>query len=228
MRLSVIVPVLNEKDNIGDVIENILKVDTGTEKQIVIVDDGSTDGSTEIIRRFEKKYPGKIKAIYRKKRGGKGRAIRAAAEAVTGDIILIQDADMEYNINDYPALIKPFIDNSADVVFGSRFLGKIYRMSPLNLAANKILVFTANLLYGIRISDEATAYKAFSREVFKKLDIKSNGFEFCPEVVAKTAKMKCRIVDVPVRYEARSVKQGKKIRWQDAFTAVWTLVKYRF
>ena len=228
MKLSVIIPVLNEKETLSGVLDGVLAVEAGCEKEIIIVDDGSTDGSTEIIKKYSEKKPKLIKTIYRGKPGGKGNAIREAVPLVTGDIIIIQDADHEYDIADYPALVKPLINNEADVVFGSRFLGSIENMKPQYMLANKILTLTANLLYGIKITDEATAYKLAKADVFRRFKLESKRFEFCPEFVAKTARTGCRIAEVPVKYRSRTLKEGKKIKLRDAFEAVVTLFKYRF
>lgn len=227
MKLSVIIPVLNEKNTIEKVIEDVISVDISMEKQIIIVDDYSTDGTREILKKLEADKQ-EISVIYKEKQEGKGAAIRDAVLYVEGDIVIIQDADFEYKVSEYPGLLKPFMEQDADVVFGSRFMGKIKKMKTANLLANKILTNAANLLYGIRITDEATAYKLFKAEFFKKLNLKSKGFEFCPEVVAKSAKLKAKIVEVPVTYEARNVLEGKKIKWKDGFVALWTLIKYRF
>lgn len=228
MKLSVIVPVLNEKATLAEVLDRILKVDIPVSKEIIVIDDGSTDGSTQILRSYVQANSGIIKAVYRKKPGGKGNAIQEATPYITGDIVIIQDADLEYDIEDYGRLIAPVINNEAEVVFGSRFLGSIERMKPQHLLANRILTFLANFIYGLKITDEATGYKVVKADVFRKFRMQAKKFEFCPEVVAKSARLKCRIVEVPVKYRARTVKEGKKIKWHDAFEAVWALVKYRF
>ena len=228
MKLSVIVPVLNEKNTLEKVIQKLFDVDIPAEKEIIIIDDNSTDGSTNIIKGLEKENPGLIKAIYKKNTMGKGNAIKDAVGLITGDIVIIQDADLEYDINEYNKLMDPIITNEADVVFGSRFLGTIKNMKQKHLLANRILTFLANLLYGLNITDEATGYKLIKADIFKKFNMQAAKFEFCPEVVAKAAKMKCRIKEVPVSYSARTVEEGKKIKWQDGFFAVWTLIKYRF
>jgi glycosyltransferase involved in cell wall biosynthesis len=228
MKLSVIVPVLNEKNTLETVIQKLLRVDIPFEKEIIIVDDHSTDGSTDIIKDLKERHKEIIKSIHKPVTMGKGNAIRNAIPLITGDIVIIQDADLEYNIEEYKILLKPFIEQSADVVFGSRFMGKIQKMAFLNLVANKILTFATNLLYGIKITDEATAYKLIRADIFKKFNMQAERFEFCPEIVAKSAKGGYRIVEIPITYSARTVKEGKKIKWMDGIIALWTLIKYKF
>jgi glycosyltransferase involved in cell wall biosynthesis len=228
MKLSVIVPVLNEKATLETVVQTLLSVDIPCEKEIIIVDDHSTDGSTEIIKNLKNKNPGIIKTIHKSATMGKGNAIKDAVPEITGGIVIIQDADMEYDINEYGKLLAPIMKGEADVVFGSRFLGSIKNMRPEHMFANRILTLLANLLYGLKITDEATGYKVIKADVFRKFNMQAQKFEFCPELVAKSARMKCRIKEVPITYSARTVKEGKKIKWHDAFSAVWTLIKYRF
>ncbi|MCE5300454.1 MAG: glycosyltransferase family 2 protein [Spirochaetia bacterium] len=228
MKLSVIIPVLNEEDTLEAVVKAVMAVDIAADREVIIVDDGSSDRTPLIINALKSGYGPAIKSVRKDKSEGKGKAIIDAVPHVTGDIVLIQDADMEYRVEDYPELIKPFIEGKADVVFGSRFMGKIAGMRPENLLANKILTTAANILFGLKLTDEATAYKLFRSDIFRSFNLKSKRFEFCPEVVAKSAKAGCRIVEVPVTYAARTVKEGKKIKWQDGFSALWTLIKFRF
>lgn len=228
MKLTMIVPVLNEKATLGAVIAKLLEVQIPCEKEIIIIDDNSTDGSTEIIKGLKEASPGVIKTIHKQKTMGKGNAIKDAVPEITGDIVIIQDADLEYDINEYGKLIDPIIKGEADVVFGSRFLGSIKNMRAEHMLANRILTLLANLLYGLKITDEATGYKVIRADIFRKFGMQAEKFEFCPELVAKSAIYKCRIKEVPITYSARTVKEGKKIKWHDAFTAVWTLIKYKF
>jgi dolichol-phosphate mannosyltransferase len=228
MKLSVIVPVLNEKATLETVIETLLSVKIPCEKEIIIIDDCSTDGSTEIIRGLKNRNPGIIKTIHKTRTMGKGNGIKDAVPLITGDIVIIQDADLEYDISEYGKLLDPIIKGEADVVFGSRFLGSIKKMRPEHMLANRVLTFLANLLYGLKITDEATGYKVIRADIFRKFNMQAQKFEFCPELVAKSARYKCRIREVPITYRARTVKEGKKIKWHDAFSAVWTLIKYRF
>lgn len=226
MKLSIVIPVYNEENHIEQVIWDILKLPLNLAKEIIIVDDCSTDKTKTILKKFE---PNKaIKVYFSDQNRGKGAAIRKGIEIFTGDILLIQDADLEYQVKDYPVLISPIINKRAQVVYGSRFKGKISGMRWQNFLANKILTFITNLLYEAKITDEATAYKVFTRKLIKSLSLKSNRFDFCPEVTAKILKKGYNIVEVPISYQARDAKQGKKIKFQDGLIAFWTLIKYRF
>jgi dolichol-phosphate mannosyltransferase len=224
LKLSVIIPCYNELQDIDKVIEAVERVDLP--KEIIVVDDGSTDGTSEMLKRYS---DGKRAIVHLSALNfGKGTAIRTGLKYATGDIIVIQDADLEYDPSQIPRLIQPIVEGKADAVYGSRFRGRITGMRWQNRLANKILTFTANLLYGAHITDEATCYKAFRAEVLKPLPLKCSRFEFCPEVTAKTRKRGIKIAEVPIDYVSRTALQGKKIRWTDAFSAMWTLIKYRF
>ena len=224
MKLSVIIPCFNEAQHITTVLDAVRKVDIP--KEIIVVDDGSTDGTAEILEEYKRE--GLIIIHSSVLNFGKGTAIRIGLRYVTGDIVIIQDADLEYDPKHYWEIIKPIVDGEADVVYGSRFLGQIRGMRLANRIANRILAWTANILFRARITDEATCYKAFKAEVIKSLPLKCTGFEFCPEVTAKVCKRGIKIKEVPITYVARNTAEGKKIGWTDAFTAVWTLFKYRF
>lgn len=226
MKLSVIIPVYNEENHIKQVIHDVSKVNLVIKKEIILVDDASNDQTRKILKDHHKKD--NLKIILLSKNMGKGNAIRRGLEEASGDVILIQDADLEYSVKDYPAILEPFFKKKAKIVYGSRFLGKIVGMRWQNWLANKILTFTANILFGLNITDEATAYKAFRSDILKKISLKCKRFEFCPEVTAKLAKRGYEFVEVPVSYSARDTKSGKKIKLKDAFAAFWTLVKYRF
>jgi dolichol-phosphate mannosyltransferase len=224
LKLSVIIPCFNEAKHITQVLDAVRRLDIPNE--IIVVDDGSTDESTAILDEYSKQNPILIhKSVLN---FGKGTAIRVGLKYVTGDIVIIQYADLEYDPSQYPQMIQPIIDGEADVVYGSRFRGKIEGMKLANRIANYLLTWTANLLYRSGITDEATCYKAFRTENLKKLPLKCTKFEFCPEVTAKLCKRGVKIKEVPISYTARSISEGKKIRWTDAFSAMWTLIKYRF
>jgi len=224
MKLSVIIPCFSEAEHIEQVLDAVRAVDI--EKEIIVIDDGSTDRTAGILDEYSRHHP--IVIHHSAKNSGKGSAIRTGLTYVTGDIVIIQDADMEYDPSQYPKMIQPIIEGEANVVYGSRFKGSIKGMRMLNRIANYILTCIANLLYRAGITDEATGYKAFRADLIKSLPLECKRFEFCPEVTAKLRKRGIKIKEVPISYEARSAAQGKKIKWTDFFIAVWTLVKYRF
>jgi glycosyltransferase involved in cell wall biosynthesis len=226
VKLSVLIPVYNESPYIEEVLQAVRNVQLpeGVSTEVICVDDGSLDGTSEILDR----YNGAIKVHHSVLNFGKGTAIRIGLKFATGDIILIQDADLEYSPDNYRSLILPIIEGKADVVYGSRFLGKIENMQFANWLANRILTWTVRLLYGRKITDEATCYKVFRADVLKGIKLECRRFEFCPEVTAKLSKKGCRIVEVPIHYRARTTNEGKKIRWTDGLAAFWTLLRYRF
>jgi dolichol-phosphate mannosyltransferase len=224
VKLSVIIPCYNEEATIASALEAVLAVDLP--KEIIVVDDGSTDRTREIAESYA--GHGEIKVIVMPANRGKGSAIREALGQVTGDIVMIQDADLEYDPQQIPKLIAPIVDGETDVVYGSRFLGSIKGMRLPNLIANRILAWLAGLLFRARITDEATCYKAFRAETIISLDLKCKRFEFCPEVTAKLLKRGVKILELPISYVGRTAAQGKKIGWRDGLEAIWTLVKYRF
>jgi len=224
--LSVIVPVFNEVNTIREVIKRVL-ASPAEIGEIIIVDDGSIDGTSLLLKIFE--HHQKIKIITHKENFGKGAAVRTGIQNAIGDLLIIQDADLEYDPRDYPRLLQPIQENLAEVVYGSRFLGEARR--PIyfwNMVANKILVFATNILYDNILSDMETGYKLFKREVVTGLELKSRGFDFEPEFTAKLLKRGVRIYEVPIRFNPRLYSEGKKIKMKDAFIAMWTLIKYRF
>ena len=225
MKLSVIIPLYNEKTTIFKVIEKVRSVPL--EKEMIIVDDFSTDGTRDAIRKLEKEKD--IKIVYHDKNKGKGAAIRTAIKHVSGDIVIIQDADLEYDPNDYIDLVKPITDGIASVVYGSRQLGKSSGRSYVSFyLGGRFLTILTNILYGSKITDEPTCYKVFKTEVLTSIPLTCERFEFCPEVTAKVLKRKIPIVEVPIHYHPRKKEEGKKIRWKDGVQAIWTLVRYRF
>ncbi|MBI2842965.1 MAG: glycosyltransferase family 2 protein [Armatimonadetes bacterium] len=224
MKLSVIIPVYNEKANIAAVIDAVKAVDLP--KEIIVVDDGSTDGTSDILERYRDDETIRIHSSVLN--FGKGTAIRVGLKYAAGDVVVIQDADLEYDPQQIPDLIVPIRRGEADVVYGSRFRGSIKGMRFANRLANRILVLAANILYRARITDEATCYKAFRTELIKSLPLKCTRFEFCPEVTARLRKRGVRIHEIPIRYTGRTVAEGKKVSWKDGFEAVWILLKYRF
>ncbi|MBU0580597.1 MAG: glycosyltransferase family 2 protein [Candidatus Margulisbacteria bacterium] len=227
MKLSIIIPVYNEEKTIKRVIDLIKKVNIGVvKKEIILVDDGSKDNTLMVAQKLKS-----IKLIGHNKNKGKGAAIRTGIKYATGDIILIQDADLEYDPEDYLALIKPIIEGKAKVVYGSRRLKKENKQhSGFSFYVGGVaLTVIANLLYpNLHITDEPTCYKVFKSDILKSINLKCNRFEFCPEVTAKVAKKKIKIHEVPISYYPRTAKEGKKIKWKDGVEAVWALLKYRF
>lgn len=233
MRVSILIPVYNEFLTLPLVLQRVLDapLPPGCEKEVIIVDDGSTDGTTELLKTLmvQHKDAPLMLAHHSPVNFGKGAALRLGLAKATGDVVLIQDGDLEYDPNDYPKIIQPFIDGRAEVVYGSRFLGDMKKsMKRMNWLANKILTSMANVLFGSRITDEATAYKAFRIDVIRSMRLECIRFEFCPEVTAKACRMGYTIQEVPIYYNPRGVLEGKKIRWQDGVEAFWTLLRLRF
>lgn len=229
MKLSIIIPVYNEHEHINQLIERIqaVKIGNNLEREIIIVDDGSTDGTSGKLEFYK---DDKTIIVHSSRINfGKGTAIRIGLTYANGDIILIQDGDLEYDPNDYNLLLEPLIKGQAKVVYGSRFTkGYVPGMRLANWLANRILRFAVLVLYGAKLTDEATAYKVFAREVLNGVEIKARRFEFCPEITAKVLKAGYKIFEVPISYNPRSIIEGKKITWRDGFSAIWTLLKYRF
>ena len=229
MKLSVIIPVYNERETIREILEKVTRVNL--KKEIIIVDDASRDGTTEVLRAMEGSQSinnADVRIVYHSRNQGKGAAIRTALSYVRGDVIIIQDGDLEYDPQDYPQLIAPIIRGETDVVYGSRTLGKGKRSYWRYYWGGRFLSWLANMLYGARITDEPTCYKVFRAEVLKSLDLKCQRFEFCPEVTAKLCKRGYHIKEIPISYYPRKIEEGKKIRWIDGLAAILTLLKYRF
>jgi len=228
MKVSVIVPVYNEFRTFAEVLERVRKapLPPGCSKEIVVVDDGSTDGTTRLLADYTRS--GVVVSHNSVLNFGKGTAIRIGITLASGDIILIQDGDLEYDPDDYERILEPIVRGEADIVYGSRFLGSPQGMAFKNRVANRVLTAAANLLYGARITDEATAYKAFRASLLRGISLECRRFEFCPEITAKVRRLNYRIHEVPIRYNARGIADGKKIRARDGFEALWTLVRYRF
>lgn len=223
MKLSIIIPVYNEMSTIAEVLDRVRAVDLGMDSEIIVADDCSTDGTREYLRSQMN-----LKLVENVCNIGKGAAIRAALAKATGDIVIIQDADLEYDPRDIPRVIRPIIEDKADLVYGTRFAAGKPKMRRANYIANRLFAWLATVLYKTKVTDEATCYKAFRTDVLKSLDLRCNRFEFCPEVTARLLKRGYRYAEVPIWYEARSYAQGKKITWRDGLECIWTLVKYRF
>lgn len=227
MKISIVIPVYNEKDTLKLLLEKVEQANfSGLEKEIIMVDDCSTDGTTEILKELSQNY----KVLFHEKNQGKGAAIRTAIKEATGDFVCIQDADLEYLPDDYDKLLPLLINNEADVVYGSRFKNKenLKNFILKNKIANKFLTLLTNILYGAEITDMETCYKAFKREFIQGITIKSNRFDFEPEITAKIMKKKARLKEVPISYVGRGHDEGKKINWKDGVHAILTLIKFRF
>ncbi len=223
-KITVLIPVFNEKDSLMELLKRVESVDFGLEKEIILVDDFSTDGTKDLYSQINHKI------LYHEKNMGKGAALRTGLKEATGDIVIIQDADLEYNPEDYIPLVKLIKENEADVVYGSRLLDNRNSKSFLFLSfvANKTLTVLTNILFGAKLTDMETCYKAFRREFIQNIDIKSNRFDFEPEITAKVLKQKVRFKELPITYNARAFDEGKKIGWKDGVQAIWTLIKFRF
>ncbi|HDS29886.1 MAG TPA: glycosyltransferase family 2 protein [Firmicutes bacterium] len=232
MKLSVIIPVYNEESTVGELLEQVLAVDIP--KEVIVVDDGSRDGTIEIVKEKAAATDQVVQVHTNEVNVGKGAAIRRGLLHVTGDVVLIQDADLELDPNEYHLILEPFLSGKADVVYGSRFRNRgyfiHYKQIPfMSRLGNWGLAFVVNLFWPrARITDEATAYKAFRADLIKSLNLKCNAFDFCPEVTAKVLNRGIRIYEVPITYHPRTVEQGKKVSWKDGIKAVWKLFKYRF
>lgn len=225
MKLSVIIPIFNEKDTLKEIISRVQA--TGIPDEIILVDDGSSDGTINIVKEYEGKEGFRI--IIHNKNQGKGAAVRSGLNAATGDVLLIQDADLEYDPRDYPALLKPIEEGLADVVYGSRFLGGSRRVAMFwHMVANKLLTLFTNVLYNTILTDMETGYKVFKKEVVEDMPLHAKRFEFEPEFTAKILKRNFRIFEVPISFNPRDYEEGKKIGLSDAFEAIWALMKYRF
>ena len=223
MKLSIVVPVYDERGTIEQVLNRLLEVPY--EKEIIAVDDGSTDGTSEVLDRFS--HP-EMKILRHEKNMGKGAALRTGFAEVSGDIVIIQDADLEYDPDDYPKLLGPILDNHADVVYGSRFLGGPHRVLLFwHYAGNKLITLLSNIMTNLNLTDMETGYKVFRAEVVKGLNLKAERFGCEPEITAKVAKRGYRIYEVPISYYGRTPNEGKKITWKDGIAALLHIIRFR-
>ena len=226
MKLSVVVPVFNERPTIAEIIRRVQAVDIGMGKEIIVVDDGSTDGTREILQALA--FPD-LKIILHERNLGKGAALRSGFSEAGGDIVLVQDADLEYDPREYPQLLEPILDGRADVVYGSRFLGGPHRVLYFwHYVGNRFLTTLSNILSNLNLTDMETCYKVFRREVLGKIELKSSRFGFEPEITMKLSKLRCRVYEVPISYSGRDYSAGKKIGWKDGLAAVFHLLRFRF
>jgi glycosyltransferase involved in cell wall biosynthesis len=224
VELSVIIPVYDEIKTINEILRRVQEQPFETE--IIVIDDFSTDGTRELLQKTE--WPSNVVVLYHDRNVGKGAAVRTGVQAATKDVIIIQDADLEYNPSDFPIVLRPIQDGVADVVYGSRFLGVHRSFMFHHYVGNKLLTFITNVLYNNILTDMETGYKAFRAPIIKGMTIRSNRFDLEPEITAKVLKKGYRIYEVPIYYAGRDYAEGKKITWRDAFAALWALVKFRF
>ena len=226
MKLTVVIPVYNEVDTLLHLIDRVQEV--ALDKEIVLVDDCSTDGTRDLLRKTT--FPGNVRVLYHERNQGKGAALRTGFTAAAGDVVIIQDADLEYDPQEYPKLLKPIIEGRADVVFGSRFAGgETHRVLYFwHFMGNKFLTLCSNAFTNLNLTDMETCYKVFRRDVLRQITIEENRFGFEPEITAKIPKMRLRIYEVGISYDGRSYEEGKKIGWKDGVRALWCIVKYNW
>jgi glycosyltransferase involved in cell wall biosynthesis len=222
--LSVVMPVYNEKDTIETIIPRVLAVPIRTE--LIVVDDGSTDGTRDLLTALHRQHP--FKLIFQPRNAGKGAALRRGFQEVTGDLVVIQDADLEYSPEEFPDLIELICQGRADVVYGSRFIGRHRVFMFTHYAGNRLLTLITNALYNTMLTDMETCYKVMRTEVLRSFTLDSNGFGIEPELTAKIFKRNYRVYEVPITYDGRGYEDGKKITWRDGVVALWVLLKYRF
>jgi glycosyltransferase involved in cell wall biosynthesis len=228
MKLSIVIPVYNEKRTIKEIIKRVLAVKIPmVEKELIVVDDCSTDGTRKILNNLKKKYP-KIKIYYHQQNQGKGAAVRDGIKLASGDLFIIQDADLEYDPKDIPKLLKPILEGKSQVVYGSRFTGERKNMLFWHWLGNKFLTLVLNILYNTTISDMEVCYKLFTKKAFEGITLKENRWGFDPEITVKFLKKGIRIYEVPISYSGREFEEGKKIKWKDGFRILWILIKYKF
>ncbi len=228
MKLSIVIPVYNEAKTVDQLLGMVLRVDTGLATELIVVDDCSSDGTRAVLEKAKDKYSNMV-LLFHEKNQGKGAALRSGFAVATGDIVLVQDADLEYDPKEYPHLLQPILDGHADVVFGSRFLGGgAHRVVFYwHYLGNQVLTLLSNMMTNLNLTDMEVCYKVFKREVLKDIKIRENRFGFEVEITAKVARKKWRIYEVPISYYGRDYAEGKKITWKDGFRALWCILKYR-
>jgi len=227
--LSIVVPAYNEAATISNILDRIAALKIGLHLELIVVDDGSKDGTAEAVRQWSQAaHAGMTVKVITKPNGGKGSAVRAGIDASSGDYVIIQDADLEYDPEDYTRLLVPLLAGDAEVVYGSRVHGPDKRGSPMFFWGGRLVTAVTNLLYGSHLSDEPTCYKLFKGPLLRSIPLTCTGFEFCPEVTAKVLRKGLRIAEVPIHYHPRGIEEGKKIRPMDGLWAIWELLKWRF
>lgn len=226
MKLSVVIPVYNEKNTIKDIVSQVKNV-AGLEKELILVDDGSKDGTRDILKQMESEMPD-LKIIYKDENKGKGHSLKLGFQASSGDYVIVQDADLEYDPNDYIKLVEALNEDHVDVVYGSRFSGNYSNMYNLHFIGNKLLTLITVMLYGVYLTDMETCYKLMPGDFARKVNIVSDRFDFEPEITAKIIKAGLKIKEVPIKYTGRKFSEGKKITWKDGISAIKALFKFRF
>jgi glycosyltransferase involved in cell wall biosynthesis len=229
VKVTIVIPCFNEERTLATLLERVLAAPPAdVEKEIVVVNDGSTDRSPEIAAEFARRAPGVVRAERLPSNRGKGAAVRVGFALATGDVVLVQDADLEYDPNEYPKLLAPFADPKIQAVYGSRIQGSTNRSYSHYYWGGRLVTWFCNLLYGTRITDEPTGYKAFRRDLLRSIPLESDGFEFCPEITARVLRRGVKIHEVPIGYRPRKFDEGKKINWRDGLVAIWTLLRWRW
>ncbi len=227
-KLSIVIPIYNEAEHLEEILRQIEAVDIGMEKELILVDDCSTDGTREILQKLQNSADNTAKIYYHEINRGKGATVRTGFQHITGDITLIQDADLEYDPQDYPILLEPILAGKADVVYGSRFMEGRQEGLLRSYLANRFLTFLSNLVNGTKLTDMETCYKVIKTDILKEVSLRSDRFGFEPEITAKLAKRKCNIVDVPISYRGRDYHQGKTVSWKDGVAAIIHILRFRF
>ncbi|MEI6787821.1 MAG: glycosyltransferase family 2 protein [bacterium] len=228
MKLSIVIPIYNEAATILELLDLVSAINVGLDKELVLIDDCSSDGTRDVLKKVAADHP-EWRVLFHEVNRGKGAALRTGFAAATGDFVLIQDADLEYDPREYPILLRPLLENRADVVFGSRFQGGgPHRVCFFwHYLGNKFLTTLSNMMTNLNLTDMEVCYKVFRRDVIQKLTLREDRFGFEVEITAKVARAKCRIYEVPISYYGRSYEEGKKITWKDGFRALWCIIKYR-
>lgn len=227
-KLSIVIPIYNEAEHLEEILNQIDAVDIGMEKELILVDDCSTDGTREILEKLQNAEDNSAKIFYHEINRGKGATLRTGFQHVTGDITLIQDADLEYDPQDYPKLLQPILEDKANVVYGSRFMEGRQHGLLRSYLANRFLTSLSNFVNGTKITDMETCYKVIKTDILKDITLRSDRFGFEPEITAKLARRKCKIVDVPISYRGRDYHEGKTVSWKDGVAAIFHIIRFRF